>query len=867
MAPAVRRRQTRASALQRFSGAATVLVLGLTGVSAVATPPVTAAAPPQGALSWTRSLGTTASPQGILLTLLGDVFVVGNTTGNLDGAHAGNSAGDAFIARFDRNGKRLWLRQFSSPGDVTDSASSVSVSGNGDLYVAGSTSGDLDGAHPGSSSSDGFVARYDRSGHRQWLVQFGTEADDVAHANVVTSVGDIFVSGGTRGNLDGSHASPTDWDAFVLRMDRAGATKWVRQFASTGPGGDDTARAVAADSMGSVVIAGTTSGNLDGEHPSASDDDGFVLRLDRTGKRSWTTQFSSADAGDEQVRSVALVGSPLSGVLVAGRTTGDLDNHHPGGAAAHGHDAFVARFDGAGASEWITQIGSTGDDTFEDLVVASGSVVAVGATSGNLDGAHPTNSVENRLLVRLSAAGTTKWIGQREIEGGSGTNMAVASNPSGDLVVASSTAISDPSPTSDGLVSRYRRESLSTWVEQGGTTADDRVDAITLAADGDVLVAGSTGGNVDGDHPANAASDGILARYGVAGDRKWVVQFGSAATSETFRGVATNWRGDIYVAGRTTDNVDGNHPDAAGGDAFVARFDASGGLVWVRQFGTAGDDTALAVTAIAAGDVFVVGSTTGDLDGVHSGNTSLDGFVIRLDRAGNLKWTRQVGDPTTDETLTGVGASLRGEVVAGGSTTGNLDGKHGASTAHDALLVRFDRSGRRRWLRQFGSAPTADEAIAAVAVNVKGEIFLTGHTTGDLDGRHSTNTSFDAFVTRYSSGGSRVWLRQLASPTGADEAGTAIATTPSGEVFVTARTTGVLNGATGPSTAQDVVALRYARTGRRLMLVQFGGAGDDDPRGVAASRRGTVYVGGFTNSRLGESSAGALDTFLTRLPG
>lgn len=823
------------------------------------------AEPPQAALSWTRTVGLHTSPNDVVLTLLGDVFVVGTTTDNLDGTHAGNTAGDAVIARFDRNGKRKWLRQFSSPGDHADSATSISLSGNGDLYIAGSTAGDVDGLHADVASTDGFVARYDRDGRRQWIVQYGTEADDVANADVVTSVGDIFVAGATRGNLDGGHGSTVDWDAYVMRLDRTGATKWVRQYASTGPGGDEAARALAADSSGAVVITGSTSGNLDGNHPAVASEDAFVLRLDRTGKRNWTEQIASHDGGNERINGVTLVGNPPHAILVAGDTNGDVDGDHPGGGAAHGTDAFVARIDGDGNGEWATQLGSSGDDTLDDLVVASGSIVASGSTAGDLDGAHPSTTTNDRLLVRLSTDGVERWIGQRHVDSAAGTNTALASNPSGDIVVLSETTAVDPSL--EGFVSRYRKESLTTWLDQHGTTGDDAVNATALAADGDVVTAGSTTANLDGNHPSNTSLDGVVERYGVEGDRKWAVQIGQDATDETLTGVATNWRGDIFVVGRTTGDLDALHPDAAGGDAFLARLDSSGTVVWVRQLGTADNDSALAVTAIAAGDVFVAGLTTGDLDGSHAGNTSMDGFIARFDRAGNLKWTRQVGDAGTEDALTAVGASLRGDVVAGGYTFANLDGKHASSSASDALLVRFDRAGHRRWLRQFGSAaPATDDMVAAVAVDIKGEIFVSGATLGDIDGKHAGNTSADVIVARYAPSGSREWLRQWGTAGGGNESGAALTATPSGEVYVTGSTDGSVDGEPPVARSRDALLLRYTRRGIRVLRAQYGGAGNDDARGIAVSRRGTVYLGGATDGRLGESTAGALDAFLTRLP-
>lgn len=66
---------------------------------------------------------------------------------------------------------------------------------------------------------------------------------------------------------------------------------------------------------------------------------------------------------------------------------------------------------------------------------------------------------------------------------------------------------------------------------------------------------------------------------------------------------------NLYVMGSTTGSLDGNNVGAT--DIFVRRYATNGTLVWGRQFGTASYDYASYLATSGSGDVYVVGSAAG----------------------------------------------------------------------------------------------------------------------------------------------------------------------------------------------------------------------------------------------------------------
>jgi Beta-propeller repeat len=110
------------------------------------------------------------------------------------------------------------------------------------------------------------------------------------------------------------------------------------------------------------------------------------------------------------------------------------------------------------------------------------------------------------------------------------------------------------------------------------------------------------------------------------GNREWNRQLRTDYYDESF-GVSADDRGNIYMAGGTTGNLDGPH---AGGfhDAFVSKYDAAGNWQWTQQLGTDSQDAGFGVSADGLGIVYSSGWTTGSLGGPNIGER--DAFLAKI---------------------------------------------------------------------------------------------------------------------------------------------------------------------------------------------------------------------------------------------
>ena len=193
-----------------------------------------------------------------------------------------------------------------------------------------------------------------------------------------------------------------------------------------------------------------------------------------------------------------------------------------------------------------------------------------------------------------------------------------------------------------GLVGSAMAWNEPLWVRQLGTTDSDNAYGVATDAAGNVYLTGYTDGSLDG---ANRGPDAWVAKYDAAGQVLWKRQLGTESTFESASGVATDTAGNVYLTGETNGSLDGaNRGDM---DAWVAKYDAAGQVLWKRQFGTTYTDIASGVATDTAGNVYLTGTTGGSIGGAYE----WDAWVAKYDAAGNVLWKRQLGTTYLDDSL------------------------------------------------------------------------------------------------------------------------------------------------------------------------------------------------------------------------
>ena len=124
------------------------------------------------------------------------------------------------------------------------------------IYLVGQTEGVL-GIDPSPGDPvvnfDVFVAKFNPGGSLQWVTQLGTSCGELAGGLAVSDTSIIYISGKIRQCAFPGNSAFGRNDAFVGALDIDGNSQWIRQF---GTDNDDSARDIAADSIGNAYVTG-----------------------------------------------------------------------------------------------------------------------------------------------------------------------------------------------------------------------------------------------------------------------------------------------------------------------------------------------------------------------------------------------------------------------------------------------------------------------------------------------------------------------------------------------------------------------------------------------------------------------------------
>jgi len=401
------------------------------------------------------------------------------------------------------------------------------------------------------------------------------------------------------------------------------------------------------------------------------------------------------------------------------------------------------------------QLGVAGAATQANGVAVdgSGNVYTAGWTQGGLDGNSLTGTTD-LFLTKYDASGNRVRTRQLGVAGAATQANAVAVDVSGNVYTAGSTTGgldgNTLAGTMDLFLTKYDASGNKVWTRQLGVFGA-ATQANSLAVDGSgIYVAGSTTGGLDS-NSLTGIRDFFVTLYDSAGTKVRTRQLGALGADTQATSVAVDGNGNVYVAGSTTGGLDGNFLTGTK-DFFVIMYDSSGNKVRTRQLGVSGAATqANSVAVDGSGNMYVTGNTAGGLDGnTQMGSTDL--FLTLYNSAGNKVRTKQLGLSGTVTDARGLVVDGNGDAWVTGVTSGALLGASLTGTT-DLFLTKYDPLGNPLRPRQLGAVGTATQANG-IALDSSGDMFVAGYTFGGLDGNTLKGID-DSFVVKYDATGNK----------------------------------------------------------------------------------------------------------------
>lgn len=390
---------------------------------------------------------------------------------------------------------------------------------------------------------------------------------------------------------------------------------------------------------------------------------------------------------------------------------------------------------------WTRQFGTSQEDRAYAIATDElGNAYITGDTRGDL--AAPLAGTSDAFLSKFDASGNRLWTAQLGSAGGE-RSFGVSTDGLGSVYISGATGGSLNGPQAgfgDAILSKYTTAGALLWTRQLGTAYPDASNAVAADGIGNVFISGYTEDTFNGPHVG--LQDAFLTKYDAAGNRIWTTQLGTKQLDSSL-GLAVDCLGNVYTTGFTGgDLINGtNHVEL---DAFLAKYDADGNRLWIKQLGQlVGTTTAIrsnGVTYDGLGNVYLTGFMEGDFGGPSSGSD--DAFLCKFDAGGNLLWKAQLGTSEIDHSH-GVTTDGHGNVYIAGQTTGGLEGP--GAGLEDMFLTKFDETGNRLWTMQLGSA--GRDAAHGVSADLQGNIYITGFTDGSLGGVNAGDD--DIFIAKF----------------------------------------------------------------------------------------------------------------------
>ncbi|MEZ4301900.1 MAG: SBBP repeat-containing protein, partial [Polyangiaceae bacterium] len=422
------------------------------------------------------------------------------------------------------------------------------------------------------------------------------------------------------------------------------------------------------------------------------------------------------------------------------------------------------------------------------------------------------------------------------------------------------------------------------WSVAFGAAADQQVNAIARDGQGNALLTGRFAGSfiAAGSTLTSAGGyDVLVMKLDPDGNTLWARRFGDAAIYQEGFDIAADAQGNILVTGY----FEGTLPfgatvltSAGATDAFLAKLDPNGGVLWAKRFGGPQAQYGQSVAADPQGNIALLADGFGSMDfggGPLTSAGNYDLYVARFDPSGAPLWSKRFGGANAD-----VGQSLTvdtaGNILFTGKSDTALDFGGGALPAAgglDALVVKLDPLGSFIWNKRYGDG--GNQFGADIATDVQNDVYLTGGFEGTVHLGGGTLTAVgavDVFLGKLTSAGAHIWSKRYGAP-GANPSIVALAPSPFGGLFFAGTSDGVVDfggGALPAGGGVDAFAVRLDASGAHAWSKRYGAAGNQYASGAAADGLGRLLLTGYFEQGIDFgtgplTSAGGLDFFVAKL--
>jgi len=420
-----------------------------------------------------------------------------------------------------------------------------------------------------------------------------------------------------------------------------------------------------------------------------------------------------------------------------------------------------------------------------------------------------------------------------------------------------------------------------------GSSLGDRATDVKYHPDGDILVYGTFRDDMDFDPSGEQTilsplgnPDIFLGKYGTDGSLVWALNIGRIALEDgmSARAMVIDENGDILITGGFSNTVNFNPLGDAeplvsegGIDAFLAKYNSEGQLIWAQRYGTPSSEIGTSVALNSDGEIYLGLRYGADIDVDLSENENIllnqggtDAALLALGVNGDFNFAYEISTPGND-LITKIAVSNSDQIAIGAAVNGALSGL----PDRELFISVHNAAGELLWDYNYAAAEVFN-SITDIQFDGALSIFVAGRVQGttDFDPNPDEETIInplfaDPFIAKYSvSDGSLGWVRSVESA-GTEDYGVGILQAGVG-VFLVGAFDNTAIFVPGDFTTQvtsqggrDLFFALYNQFSGSFEAVEtYGGDGNELPTKIDYAMEGRMVIAGeFTGNLALNSSA------------
>ncbi len=283
-----------------------------------------------------------------------------------------------------------------------------------------------------------------------------------------------------------------------------------------------------------------------------------------------------------------------------------------------------------------------------------------------------------------------------------------------------------------------------------------------------------------------------LSKLSAAGDFLWAIQISTYPEFGNIE-ISVDKNNNVYIVSelRLATDFDPGPGEfilspIGAWDAFVAKYDADGNLVWAKQFGGPGDAVPRSdvLDIDADGNVIVCGNFNNTVDfdpgpGVFNltSTAHIQSFIVKLTSGGDFVWAKQLGTSPivyAGAHIADVKCDLKGNIYTTGDFSGTCDFDPGTTEfllqshgLRSGYVAKLDGDGNFIWAKKFASNSQDYYELCdtrGIDVDEYGNAYVTGDFLGSFDFDPGPNThavtsnNYDWFILKLNVEGNFIWV-------------------------------------------------------------------------------------------------------------